>query len=73
MVDCVKRRRSVKERRREVKGTAFKLKVATIISLPLQQQGDNKDSYRDRGDASISRISAAFQLLIVTSADEVMD
>ena len=29
--------------------------------------------YRDQGDASISRISAAFQLLILTSTDEVMN
>ena len=28
----------------------------------LQQQADNEDSYRDRGDASISRISAAFSV-----------
>ena len=52
---------------------AFNLKVATAPSLPLQQQADNEDSYRDRGDASISWISAAVQLLILMSVDEVMD
>ena len=46
------------------------MKVATVSSLPLQQQAD---SYRDQGGARISRISAAFQLLILTSADEVMN
>ena len=45
----------------------------TVSSLPLQQQADNKDSYRDRGNTRISQLSAAFQLLILMSADEVMD
>ena len=49
------------------------MKVTAVNSLPLQQQADNEDSYRDRGQASISRTSAAVQLLILTSADEVMD
>ena len=40
------------------------MKVATVSSLLLQQA----DSYRDHGDASISRISAAVQLLILTSS-----
>ena len=39
----------------------------------LLVQTDNQDSDRDRGDASISRISAAFQLLILTFADDVMN
>ena len=52
---------------------AFNVKVATIASLPLQQQVDNEDSYRDRGDANISPISAAIKLFILMSADEVMD
>ena len=51
---------------------AFNLKIATVSSLLLQQQADNKVNYRDQGDASISWISAAFQLLILTFADEVM-
>ena len=50
---------------------AFGLKVATVRSLPLQQQADCEDNYR--GEASISWISAAFQLNILMSADEVMD
>ena len=46
-----------------VGGRAFNLKVATIHSFPLlQQQADSKDSYKDRGDACIPWISAAFQL-----------
>ena len=52
---------------------AFNVKVATIASLPLQQQVDNEDSYRDRGDANISPISVAIKLFILMSADEVMD
>ena len=52
---------------------AFNLKAGTVSSSPLQQHADNEDSYRDPGDASISWISVAVQLLILTSADEVMD
>ena len=47
--------------------------VLTVCNLPLQQQADNEDSHRDRGDTSISWISVAVQLLILMSADEVMD
>ena len=52
---------------------AFNFKVATVSSLPLQQQDIEEDSYRDRGDTSISWISAALQLLIWKSVYEVMD
>ena len=50
----------------------FNLKVATICSLPLQQ-AESGDSCKDQADASISWISVAVQLLILTSMDEVMD
>ena len=51
----------------------FNLKVVTGSSLLQQQQADTEDSYRDRGDASISWNQVAVQLLILMSVDEVMD
>ena len=53
------------------------LLISTVTEPFLACRHNSKltqpNSYRDRGDASISWISAAVQLLILMSVDEMMD